>query len=127
MLQPDRIAQPAMPSRSRPPGSQARRPGAPPHSHPLFALPNVILTSHSAGLSKEAAIRIAISTARNVLAGINSKLDPSIVINREVLRDAVSSRSRCQPETRALEVAHQNFPLPASKRSSARMADEGGS
>jgi hypothetical protein len=103
-----------MPSRSPPQGSQACRPGAPPHNHPLFALPNVILTPHSAGLSKEAAIRMAISTARNVLAGIDGKLDPSMVINREVLRDAVSSRSRCQPETRALyEVAHQNFPLPA--------------
>jgi D-3-phosphoglycerate dehydrogenase len=37
---------------------------------------------HSAGLSKEAAIRMAISTAKNVLAG---KLDPSMVVNREVL------------------------------------------
>ncbi|HZA66765.1 MAG TPA: hydroxyacid dehydrogenase, partial [Geminicoccaceae bacterium] len=57
----------------------------PPDDHPLFALPNVILSPHSAGLSKEAAIRMAISTARNALAGIDSKLDPSMVINREVL------------------------------------------
>jgi D-3-phosphoglycerate dehydrogenase len=57
----------------------------PPEGHPLFALPNVILSPHSAGLSKEAAIRMAISTARNVLAGIDGKLDPSMVVNREVL------------------------------------------
>jgi D-3-phosphoglycerate dehydrogenase / 2-oxoglutarate reductase len=57
----------------------------PPDDHPLFALDNVILTPHSAGLSKEAAIRMAISTARNVLAGIDGKLDPSMVVNREVL------------------------------------------
>ena len=53
--------------------------------HPLFALPNVILSPHNAGLSKEAAIRMAISTARNALAGIDGKLDPAMVVNREVL------------------------------------------
>ncbi|HLT00606.1 MAG TPA: hydroxyacid dehydrogenase, partial [Geminicoccaceae bacterium] len=57
----------------------------PPENHPLFALDNVILTPHSAGMSKEAAIRMAISTARNVLAGIDGKLDPTMVVNREVL------------------------------------------
>jgi D-3-phosphoglycerate dehydrogenase len=57
----------------------------PPDDHPLFALDNVVLSPHSAGLSKEAAIRMAISTARNVLAGIDGKLDPSMVVNREVL------------------------------------------
>ena len=57
----------------------------PPDDHPLFALDNVILTPHSAGLSKEAAVRMAISTAKNVLAGIDGKLDPSMVVNREVL------------------------------------------
>ena len=51
----------------------------------LLALDNVILNPHSAGLSKEAAIRMVISTAKNVLAGIDGKLDPSMVINREVL------------------------------------------
>jgi hypothetical protein len=29
---------------------------------------------------------MAISTARNVLAGIDATLDPSMVVNREVLR-----------------------------------------
>jgi D-3-phosphoglycerate dehydrogenase len=57
----------------------------PPSDHPLFALDNVILTPHSAGLSKEAAVRMAISTAKNVLAGIDGTLDPSMVVNREVL------------------------------------------
>jgi len=57
----------------------------PQDEHPLFALPNVILSPHNAGLSKEAAVRMAISTARNVLAGIDGKLDPAMVVNREVL------------------------------------------
>ena len=57
----------------------------PPPDHPLLTLPNLLLTPHNAGLSKEAAIRMAISTARNALAGIDGKLDPSMVVNREVL------------------------------------------
>jgi D-3-phosphoglycerate dehydrogenase len=57
----------------------------PPEDHPLIALDNVILSPDSAGLSKESAIRMAISIARKVLADIDGRLDPSMVINREVL------------------------------------------
>jgi D-3-phosphoglycerate dehydrogenase len=57
----------------------------PPENHPLFGLDNVLLSPHTAGMSQEAAIRMAISTARNALAGIDGKLDPSMVVNREVL------------------------------------------
>ena len=51
----------------------------------LFTLDNVVLSPHNAGLSKEAAIRMAISTARNALAGLDGKLDALMVVNREVL------------------------------------------
>jgi D-3-phosphoglycerate dehydrogenase len=57
----------------------------PPVDHPLFALDNVVLSPHVAGLSKEAAIRMAVSTARSALAGIDGTIDPSMVVNREVL------------------------------------------
>jgi D-3-phosphoglycerate dehydrogenase len=57
----------------------------PPENHPLFALENVILSPHTAGMSQEAAIRMAISTARNALAGIDGTLDPVMVVNKEVL------------------------------------------
>ena len=43
------------------------------------------MSPHTAGMSQEAAIRMAISTARNALAGIDGRLDPSMVVNREVL------------------------------------------
>jgi hypothetical protein len=36
-------------------------------------------------MSQEAAIRMAISTVRNALAGIDRKLDPAMVVNHEVL------------------------------------------
>jgi D-3-phosphoglycerate dehydrogenase len=57
----------------------------PPENHPLFGLDSVILSPHTAGMSKEAALRMAVSTARNALAAIDGKLDPSMVVNREVL------------------------------------------
>lgn len=57
----------------------------PVHGHPLFALENVILSPHSAGLTLECARRMAVSTAKNVLAGIDGTLDPAMVVNRDVL------------------------------------------
>ncbi len=57
----------------------------PPEDHPLFSLDNVLLSPHTAGMSREAALRMAVSTARNVLAALDGKLDPSMVVNREVL------------------------------------------
>ena len=57
----------------------------PQDDHPLFGLDNVILSPHTAGMSQEAAIRMAISTARNALAALDGKLDPSMVVNKEVL------------------------------------------
>ncbi|MGI9493902.1 MAG: hydroxyacid dehydrogenase [Geminicoccaceae bacterium] len=53
--------------------------------HPLFELDNVILSPHSAGLTLECAKRMAVSTVRNVLAGIDGTLDPAMVVNKEVL------------------------------------------
>ena len=53
--------------------------------HPLFALENVILSPHSAGLTLECAKRMAVSTIRNVLAGLDGTLDPAMVVNKHVL------------------------------------------
>lgn len=57
----------------------------PPEDHPLFALENVILSPHSAGLTLECAKRMAVSTVRNVLAGLDGTLDPAMVVNPQVL------------------------------------------
>ncbi len=57
----------------------------PPGDHPLFALDNVILSPHCAGLTLECAKRMAVSTVRNVLAGIDGNLDPAMVVNKAVL------------------------------------------
>jgi hypothetical protein len=53
--------------------------------------------AHSAGLGKEAAIRMAISTARNVLAGLDREPDPSMIVNREVPLTAEGACTRNDP------------------------------
>ncbi len=53
--------------------------------HPLMALDNVILCPHSAGLTNECAARMALAAAQNALDGIDGRLDPELVVNREVL------------------------------------------
>ena len=60
-------------------------PEPPRGDHPLFALEDLILSPAPRRFSKEAATRMAISTARNVRAGIDGQVDPSMVVNREVL------------------------------------------
>lgn len=58
----------------------------PPADHPLFGLENVVLSPHIAGTSRESAVRMAVSTAKNVLEGVHGTLDPVMVVNPEVLR-----------------------------------------
>ena len=45
----------------------------------------VLLSPHTAGLTEECAARMGIATARNALDGIDGRLDPALVVNREVL------------------------------------------
>lgn len=53
--------------------------------NPLLQLANVVLSPHSAALSAEAAERMGIVAAKNVLAGLRGTLDPALVFNREAL------------------------------------------
>jgi phosphoglycerate dehydrogenase-like enzyme len=77
----------AVPSLARhtSPGLDVLDPEPPPPAHPPLHPRQRGPQPHNAGLSKEAAIPMAISTARNALAGLNGKLDALIVVNREVL------------------------------------------
>jgi D-3-phosphoglycerate dehydrogenase len=58
----------------------------PPADHPLLRTDRVILSPHIAGLSENAAIRMSVTSAANVLAAFDGTLDPSLVINPEVLK-----------------------------------------
>ena len=53
--------------------------------NPLFRLPNVVLSPHSASLTGEAAQRMGVVAARNVIAGLDGALDPEMVFNRKAL------------------------------------------
>jgi D-3-phosphoglycerate dehydrogenase / 2-oxoglutarate reductase len=57
----------------------------PPADHPLLGLDNIVLSPHSASLTEESAIRMSLVAAQNCLDGLDGKLDPSLVVNREVL------------------------------------------
>jgi D-3-phosphoglycerate dehydrogenase len=55
-----------------------------PPNHPLLALENVILSPHSASLTRECAERMDVVAARNCLDAIDGKIDPSLIVPNEV-------------------------------------------
>jgi len=54
--------------------------------HPLLAFDQVIFTPHTAGLSREAAERMAVAAVQNVLDHFAGKLDPNLIVNKDALR-----------------------------------------
>jgi len=52
---------------------------------PLFELDNIIVSPHSAGVTKESVFRMGQIAAQNVIDCFDGKLDPANVINTEVL------------------------------------------
>jgi D-3-phosphoglycerate dehydrogenase len=53
--------------------------------NPLLKLDNVVLTPHTAASTRECWDRMSLAAVQNALDGIDGKLDPSMVINRETL------------------------------------------
>jgi D-3-phosphoglycerate dehydrogenase len=54
--------------------------------HPLFGLPQAVLTPHNAALTAECAERMALASVRNVLDFFAGRLDPRLIVNRDALR-----------------------------------------
>ncbi|MBC7738166.1 MAG: hydroxyacid dehydrogenase [Candidatus Saccharibacteria bacterium] len=53
--------------------------------HPLMAFDQVILTPHTAGLTRESAARMAIASVQNVLDHFAGCLNPDLIVNRTAL------------------------------------------
>jgi D-3-phosphoglycerate dehydrogenase len=53
--------------------------------HPLLAFDQVILTPHTAGLTREAAERMAIASVQNVLDHFAGRLDPALIVNKDAI------------------------------------------
>ncbi|MCS6780127.1 MAG: hydroxyacid dehydrogenase [Geminicoccaceae bacterium] len=56
-----------------------------PADDPLRDCPNLLLSPHVAGVSAESARQMALEAAENVLAGLEGRLDPSVVVDPEAL------------------------------------------
>jgi D-3-phosphoglycerate dehydrogenase len=54
-------------------------------SNPLFALDNILLSPHIAGVTIEATIRMSKQAVQNVLDVFDNKVDPEVIINKQVL------------------------------------------
>ncbi|MCB1497871.1 MAG: 3-phosphoglycerate dehydrogenase, partial [Bauldia sp.] len=57
----------------------------PPGASPLLNCDRAILSPHVAGLTREAGARLSVYAARNVVAALDGRLDPDVVVNRSVL------------------------------------------
>ena len=58
----------------------------PDRQHPLLTLPNIVLSPHCAGVTRESLVLMAQISAQNVLDAFDGTLRADMVANREVLR-----------------------------------------
>lgn len=61
----------------------------PPADHPFLVSENVILSTHSAGVSVEAAKRMSCEAADNLVAALENRLDHEVLANPEIFKQEV--------------------------------------
>lgn len=55
-------------------------------SNPLLGAPNVVMTPHSAAATEQGLRRMGLSCAESIIGFFQGRLDPDVVVNKEVLR-----------------------------------------
>jgi D-3-phosphoglycerate dehydrogenase / 2-oxoglutarate reductase len=55
----------------------------PARDHPLLAFDQVVLTPHVAGLTQQAAERMALSSVQNVIDFFAGRIDPNLIVNKD--------------------------------------------
>ncbi len=67
-------------------GLDVTRDEPPAPDNPLLKLDNVTLSPHISALTEECAQRMSEVSVQNILDAIDGRLDPKLVVNKEVLR-----------------------------------------
>lgn len=62
-----------------------------PHDHPLAGFDQVLLSPHIGGLTLDAAERMAVSSAENILDYLDGTIDPALIINKDKLNVALQN------------------------------------
>jgi D-3-phosphoglycerate dehydrogenase len=55
-------------------------------SHPLWRMPNVVISPHSAASTEEGLARMARAAAQNILDALDGRPDPAMMVNPELAR-----------------------------------------
>ena len=76
---------------------------------PLLTLDNVVLSPHVAALTEECTRRMSKVSVRNVLDAIDGRLDPELVVNKEVL-DCHEEPWRARPFESAIPGQARSWP-----------------
>ena len=66
----------------------------PARNHPILAFDQVILTPHIAGLTSEAAERMAVASVQNVIDFFAGRLDPDLIVNKGFKNDGAQAAHR---------------------------------
>jgi D-3-phosphoglycerate dehydrogenase / 2-oxoglutarate reductase len=67
--------------------------------NPLLKLPNFICAPHVAGLTVEAASRMAVTTVRNIISVFDGNPNRALMLNNDVLESAPGSSSPSRPQS----------------------------